>query len=82
MKKNLLLCIAFIVFRYSSAQTGLFNVVSISNPPSNDQSPSLTSLFLSNRGLGGGSYTWSLYTAAVGGGYGVKPNAFEIWLNS
>jgi adhesin HecA-like repeat protein len=34
---------------------------------------------LSNRGLGGGSYTWSLYTAAVGGGYGVKPNAFEIW---
>lgn len=34
---------------------------------------------MSDRGLGGGGYSWSLFTAAVGGGYGVQSNAFGIW---
>ena len=47
--------------------------------PSNDTTPSLTRLMLSNRSAGGNRVEWALYTAAVGGGWGVNPNAFEIW---
>ena len=47
--------------------------------PDNDTTPSLTRLALSNRSAGGNTTTWSLYTAAVGGGFGVNPNGFEIW---
>jgi hypothetical protein len=51
----------------------------ISNFPDNDTTPSLTKLSLSNRGAGGHRNEWALYTAATGGGFGVHPNAFEIW---
>ncbi len=44
-----------------------------------DSSPSLTGIHLENRRAGGTVKTWTLYTAAIGGGYGVRPNAFEIW---
>jgi hypothetical protein len=44
-----------------------------------DATPSLTKLSLANRRAGGQLAEWSLYTAAVGGGWGVNPNAFEIW---
>jgi hypothetical protein len=47
--------------------------------PNNDIINSLTALKLVNRGKDGTDKTWALYTAAVGGGFGVKPNAFEIW---
>ncbi|MCS7188344.1 MAG: hypothetical protein RMJ66_01770, partial [Bacteroidia bacterium] len=36
-------------------------------------------LELINRGSGGVPYQWSVYTAAVGGGFGVNPNSFEVW---
>jgi hypothetical protein len=45
----------------------------------NDSTASLTKLSLINRATGGGDFRWSLYTAAVGGGFGVNPNWFEIW---
>lgn len=47
--------------------------------PANDSTPSLTGLRLTNRGAGGNEFHWNLMTAAVGGGWGVNPNAFEIW---
>lgn len=47
--------------------------------PANDTTPSLASVQLVSRGAGGGAMWWSLYTAAVGGGWGVNPNSFEIW---
>ncbi len=53
--------------------------VQIRQFPANDTTPSLTSLQLQNRSTGGGTQQWNLYTAAVGGGWGVTPNAFEIW---
>lgn len=53
--------------------------ISVAKDPGNDQAQSLTPINLSNRGLGGAGYKWTLYTAAVGGGFGVMPNAFEIW---
>jgi hypothetical protein len=53
--------------------------LTISKMPANDTTPSLTSIALVNRHAGGGEIRWSLYTAAVGGGSGVVPNAFEIW---
>ncbi|GIV23256.1 MAG: hypothetical protein N3A68_02190 [Bacteroidia bacterium] len=34
---------------------------------------------LVNRGAGGTQYIWRIYTAAVGGGFGVNPNAWEVW---
>jgi hypothetical protein len=53
--------------------------VKIRQFPANDSTASLTSLQLVNRGAGGVDAMWSLYTAAVGGGFGVNANAFEIW---
>jgi hypothetical protein len=48
--------------------------------PPDDTTPDITSqVFLSNRGAGGNAYRWSFYTAAVGGGHGVTPNALELW---
>jgi hypothetical protein len=48
--------------------------------PTNDNTPDIGSSFvLSNRGAGGTEYAWNIYTAAIGGGQGVQPNAFEIW---
>lgn len=39
----------------------------------------LTAIELANRGANGSSYGWVTYTAAVGGGFGVGPNGYEIW---
>lgn len=36
-------------------------------------------LELVNRGAGGNPYRWAIYTAAVGGGFGVQPNGWEVW---
>ena len=56
-----------------------FQGLTVSRDPGADNRPSLSKLGLSNRGAGGASVSWNLYTAAVGGGWGVTPNAFEIW---
>jgi hypothetical protein len=53
--------------------------LSIRQFPANDTTSALTRLSLIGRAAGGGERTWTLYTAAVGGGWGVNPNAFEIW---
>jgi hypothetical protein len=53
--------------------------VLLSRYPADDVTQSLTTLILSNRGPSGAHHRWHLYTAAVGGGYGVQPNAFEVW---
>jgi hypothetical protein len=47
--------------------------------PTNDSTPLLTRIALIGRRAGGAEQNWSLFTAAVGGGWGVTPNAFEIW---
>jgi hypothetical protein len=47
--------------------------------PADDTTASSTAITLVNRGRGGIDIRWSLYTAAVGGGWGIQPNAFEIW---
>jgi hypothetical protein len=39
----------------------------------------LTTLSFVGRGAGGNERSWNLYTAAVGGGFGVEPNGFELW---
>jgi len=53
--------------------------VTVERDPGSDQLPSLTPISLINRGLNGNPYQWVIYTAAIGGGYGVRPNAFEVW---
>lgn len=45
----------------------------------NDTTAGLTRINLVNRGRGGGEHTWTLYTAAAGGGWGATPNGFDIW---
>ncbi len=47
--------------------------------PADDQTQALAALSLTGRSAGGGAHTWKLYTASVGGGFGVEPRAFEIW---
>lgn len=47
--------------------------------PADDGTPGLARLALTARSAGGKTETWKLYTAAVGGGWGVEPGAFELW---
>jgi hypothetical protein len=47
--------------------------------PADDQTPSLTGVFLTNRMAGGGESSWAIYTAAAAAGTGVWSNAFEVW---
>jgi hypothetical protein len=47
--------------------------------PTNDTTSLLTTLSFVGRGAGGNERSWNLYTAAVGGGFGVEPNGFELW---
>ena len=64
------------VRQYAEAR---FQGLTVSCDPGADNRSSLSKLGLTNRGAGGTPVTWNLYTAAVGGGWGVTPNAFEIW---
>lgn len=61
------------------AQTITVNDISVANNPGNDQTNSISAVSLRNRGQGGNMHSWSIYTSAIGGGFGVRPNAFEIW---
>jgi len=54
------------------------NVV-IKTDPGNDTTPGLVSYKLIGRALNGGTNTWAIYTAPVGGGTGVFPNSLSIW---
>jgi hypothetical protein len=53
--------------------------VKVQAAPPNDTTQDNAAFVLANRGAGGAPYTWVLQTAAVGGGFGVTPNALEIW---
>jgi adhesin HecA-like repeat protein len=53
--------------------------VAIRRFPPDDTTAGLATLSLVTRGGGGSTVTWNAYTAAVGGGFGVEPGAFEIW---
>jgi hypothetical protein len=53
--------------------------VAARNFPGDDTTQALASLALTSRTAGGGEVTWKSYTAAVGGGFGVVPAAYEIW---
>lgn len=53
--------------------------VDIRRFPPDDTTAGLAMLSLVTRGGGGSTVTWRAYTAAVGGGFGVEPGAFEIW---
>jgi hypothetical protein len=53
--------------------------VKVQAAPLNDTTQDNVAFVLANRGAGGAPYTWVLTSAAVGGGFGVNPNALEIW---
>jgi hypothetical protein len=53
--------------------------VKVQAAPPNDTTQDNAAFVLANRGAGGAPYTWVLTAAAVGGGFGVNPNALEIW---
>lgn len=55
-------------------------VMRVYHLPDKDEEAALTGLGLITRRSGEPKEKqWTLYTAAVGGGFGVYPNAFEIW---
>jgi hypothetical protein len=47
--------------------------------PGNDTTQGLAGANFRSRESGGATRRWSVYTAAVGGGFGVLPNSFSIW---
>jgi hypothetical protein len=47
--------------------------------PGNDTTQGLAGFNMRSRETGGALRRWSVYTAAVGGGFGVVPNSFSIW---
>ena len=72
------LFLAFISLK-SNGQSQTVSDLTVVNDPGNNTTNSLTPINLINRGQGGIGHRWSLYTAAIGGGWGVRPNAFELW---
>ena len=71
------------VFGGDIAAAGSFfssgSTIKVGKLTSTDTEEGLTTLQLNARGAGGTTKHWSIYTAPVGGGWGVNPNAFEIW---
>jgi hypothetical protein len=54
------------------------NVV-IKTDPGSDTAQSNVAYKLIGRDRNGGATTWAIYTAPVGGGFGVPPNSLSIW---
>ncbi|MCJ8212050.1 hypothetical protein MUY27_20200 [Mucilaginibacter sp. RS28] len=80
MKKlTLLVVICFLQLTQALGQDLNGSSIAIQQDPGSDQNQSLTPIALTNRGQNGIPYTWKIYTSAVGGGFGVRPNAFEVW---
>ena len=61
------------------AKLHVFGPVRVHAAPPDDNTQDNAEFVLTNRGKGGAPYTWRLQTAAVAGGFGVQPNALEIW---
>jgi len=53
--------------------------MAITSDPGDDSTADLVGYNLIERGVGGAPSKWSIYTAAVGGGFGVPANAFSIY---
>src|SRR5450432_3524934 len=53
--------------------------VGISTFPTSDSTPDSVAYSLVGRGAGGTINKWSIFTAPVGGGYGVPANSLSIW---
>lgn len=51
----------------------------VKNRADDDVTAESTAVTLLNRGKNGAEYSWKMYTAAIGGGNGISPNAYEIW---
>jgi len=47
--------------------------------PADDTTQGLVSIRFDSRDTGGTTHTWRIYTAPIGGGYGVAPNSIEFW---
>lgn len=47
--------------------------------PDNDSTAGLTGFSLESREKGGGTHTWKIFTAPVGGGHGVPVNSLTFW---
>src|ERR1043166_2526471 len=58
---------------------GVGGSVRIRTDPGNDTTSALVSYDLLARETGGATHTWKIYTAPVGGGFGVTPNSLSIW---
>ncbi|HXM99007.1 MAG TPA: tail fiber domain-containing protein [Candidatus Dormibacteraeota bacterium] len=54
------------------------NVV-IKTDPGNDTTPGDVAYKLIGRAVGGGTNTWAIFTAPVGGGFGIPVNSLSIW---
>jgi hypothetical protein len=78
-KTILLLAVSSVFAPALSAQDLSGYSLTVQQDPGSDQLPALTPLRLIGRGAGGNPYSWTIYTAATGGGHGVRPNAFEVW---
>jgi hypothetical protein len=53
--------------------------VRIAANPGDDVIPANVGYKLAARAAGGGENEWAIWTAAVGGGYGIPPNSFSVW---
>lgn len=56
-----------------------FSSMEVKNKATTDQQQAYSIFTLTNRRAGGGDYKWSLMTGAVGGGWGVTPNGFDLY---
>ncbi len=60
-------------------QIGLESSLSLQTNPGSDATPSLTGIGFYSRKTATESHQFKIYTAPVGGGFGVTPNSFSIW---
>ena len=58
---------------------GIDGNIVIRTDPGNDSTPDNACYKLIGRDYFGGSHTWSILTAAVGGGFGVPANSLSVW---
>lgn len=61
------------------ASLTVYGEITARNFPDKDATQALASVALTSRGANGATISWKMYTAAIGGGFGVTPSAYEIW---
>ena len=53
--------------------------ITIADLPSDDSTPSNSSLNFISREVGGSEHRWAFHSASAGGGWGVRPNSLALW---